>query len=333
MPATPQARPDAWAVIVLMLFGVALGVAAGEISLRAYGFEYRTFPVVQFGWPQPVEIKDVFVPDRELFWVTKDYGARLAEMRRTAPGIIFLGDSCTQFADWSERTLQALARRAPALAHGGKLAVAGWSSEQGLRQLRRDVLPLHPRIATIYYGWNDHWIAFGKPDAEVQTTAVSFWLAEHLRLMQLFVKLRLQPSQAVQDEPSNRVPLERYRANLEEMIRLLRRSGTRAIIITAASAHERGHEPPYLARRHLRHLEDLVPLHASYVQATREAATAAGGELCDAAAKFAGLPPPIQRYFSGDGIHVNGRGSRALAEIVTSCVVSGDAAEHRSKEP
>jgi lysophospholipase L1-like esterase len=308
-------------VIVLMLFGVALAVAVGEIALRAFGFEFATFPVVQFGWPEPVEIKNVFVPDRDLFWVTKDYAAKLAEMRRTAPAVVFLGDSCTEFADWPERTLQAVAGRDPALAHGGKLAVAGWSTEQGLRQLRRDVLPLHPRIVTIYYGWNDHWIAFGKPDAEVQTSTVSFWLAEHLRVVQLFVKLRMSPSRAVQDEGSYRVPRDRYRANLEEMIRLLRSAGTRAIVITAPSAHERGREPAYLARRHLRHLEDLVPLHASYVQATREAIAAAGGELCDAAAKFATLEPPIRRYFSRDGIHVSDRGSRALAEIVTSCLV------------
>jgi hypothetical protein len=57
-----------------------------------------------------------------------------------------------------------LADRAPSPAHGVKLAVGGWASEQGLRQFRRDVLPLHPRVVmTIYYGWNDHWIAFGGP--------------------------------------------------------------------------------------------------------------------------------------------------------------------------
>ena len=28
------------------------------------------------------------------------------------------------------------------------------------------MIPLHPRIVTIYYGWNDHWVAVGAPDAE-----------------------------------------------------------------------------------------------------------------------------------------------------------------------
>ncbi len=37
----------------------------------------------------------------------------------------------------------------------------------GVRQLQRDVLPLRPRVITIYDGWNDHWIGFGLPDPEV----------------------------------------------------------------------------------------------------------------------------------------------------------------------
>jgi lysophospholipase L1-like esterase len=115
------------------------------------------------------------------------------------------------------------------------------------------------------------------------------------------------------------------------MARLAQNAGIRAAFITAPSSHERGREPEYLARRHLRDLGDLLPLHASYVQATREAAAAAGAEVCDAAAEFAALPAPIGQYFTHDGIHLNSRGSRALADILTVCCVRHDLPSNASR--
>ena len=198
------------------------------------------------------------------------------------------------------------------------LAVGGWSSEQGLRQLRRDVVPLHPRVVTIYFGWNDHWLAFGRPDADVHPGRLTFWCAEHLRLAQLVVKIRL--GSAAADDRLYRVPRNRYIANLEEMAAIALAAGIRPVFITAPSSHQRGKEPEYLARRHVRHIEDLVPLHTSYVEATREAAKASGAQTCDAAEAFAKLPGGVGRYFNHDGIHFNERGSRALAEIVADCL-------------
>jgi lysophospholipase L1-like esterase len=110
------------------------------------------------------------------------------------------------------------------------------------------------------------------------------------------------------------------------MARLAHDAGIRAVFITAPSSHERGHEPEYPSRRHLRHLEELVPLHASYAQATREAAAAGGAQVCDAADEFTRLPGPIGQYFNSDGIHFNDRGSRALAEILTDCLAAAPAA-------
>jgi lysophospholipase L1-like esterase len=312
--------PGRGALIVLVVSGVLLAGAVGEVGLRAYGFRFQTFPAVQFGWPEPTEIEDVYTPDRDLFWVTRDYAAKLAEAHRSPPAVVFTGDSCTEFGTWPELTLALLAARDPSLAHGVKLAVGGWSSEQGLRQLRRDVLPLRPRVLIIYFGWNDHWMAFGRPDAEVHEGAAAFWLTQHSRLMQLVVKSRLGTEMSRSGEESSRVPRDRYRFNLDTMGRLAHDAGIRPVFITAPSGHEIGREPDYLARRHIRHLADLVPLHASYVQATREAAAAAGAELCDAAAEFTRLPGAPRQYFTHDGIHFSDRGSRALADIVTNCL-------------
>jgi hypothetical protein len=114
------------------------------------------------------------------------------------------------------------------------------------------------------------------------------------------------------------------------MAMLARNAGIRPILVTAPTSHRPGREPAYLARRHLRTLADLVPLHASYVAATREAAKAAGAELCDAATAFASLPGPVERYFRSDGIHFTEPGSEALAEIVTRCLLT--VAENPSRE-
>jgi lysophospholipase L1-like esterase len=318
MDALRGFRPRAAALIALAALGAGLALAAGELGLRAWGYRFTTFPVVQFGWPEPREIRDVYVPDRELFWVTRDYASKLAEARRTRPAIVFMGDSCTEFGSWPRLTLERLAARTPSLGRGVSLAVGGWSSEQGLRQFRRDVLPLHPRVVVVYYGWNDHWMAFGRPDAEVEAGPVSFWLTQHLRLAQLIVGARLGFDTA---SGANRVPRERYRANLEVLAGLARGAGIRAVFITAPAAHQRGHEPAYLARRHIRRLDELVPLHASYVEATREAAAAARTQVCDAAAAFDGLPGPKGQYFMRDGIHLSERGSLVLAQVLERCLV------------
>jgi lysophospholipase L1-like esterase len=251
----------------------------------------------------------------------RDQGC-LSEAQHTHPSLVFLGDSCTEFGTWPQLTLSRLTTEEPELANGVKLAVGGWSSEQGLRQFRRDVLPLHPHVVTIYFGWNDHWMAFGQPDASVHANRVSYWLAQHSRLAQLVVKGRLGSQTLTSGASSYRVPLDQYRANLEAIGQLARDAGIRAVFITAPTSDERGHEPEYLARRHLKHLEDLVPLHESYVQATREAAAHMNEEVCDAAAEFPKLPGPISQYFNKDGIHFSDRGSQALARMVTSCLES-----------
>ena len=85
---------------------LVLIVVAAEVSLRAVGFEYRTFPLVQFGWPRPEQMDDLYVADRDLFWVPRDHGKRLGGGRVDRPAVAFLGDSCTQFGTYPERTLE-----------------------------------------------------------------------------------------------------------------------------------------------------------------------------------------------------------------------------------
>ena len=81
----------------LILSGVLFALALGEIYLRVTGFEYQPFPVVQFGWPDPKAIVQVYRSDPDLLWVTTNYDDQLEAARRRRPDMGFMGDSCTQF--------------------------------------------------------------------------------------------------------------------------------------------------------------------------------------------------------------------------------------------
>ena len=150
--------------------------------------------------------------------------------------------------------------------------MAGWSSYQGRRQLERDVAPLRPRVVTLYFGWNDHWIGFGIEDknvARVKAVFSSRW--SRLRLVQLATKATVALGSRDTAYP-NRVSLADFGANLRAMVRQARSRGIRPVLVTAASAHVAGEEPEQLTERWLRDLSELVPLHRSYVAAVRAVA-------------------------------------------------------------
>jgi lysophospholipase L1-like esterase len=249
---------------VMMVAGLVCGLGLAEAGLRAAGFSSQALPTLMFGWPVAKVLVNQYKPDRDMYWVPHDYTERLAAARTEPPAIVFLGDSCTEFGKYPDVTLQRMAEREPALATGVKLGVAGWSTVQGLAQLRRDVLPLKPRVVTIYFGWNDHWLAIGPPDAEARLTPVGWWLSQHTRFYQLWMKARLIAVPNDLAKRPVRVPLSLYETNLREMVRLVREQGGTAVLITAPAGHERGQEPKYLAQQHIARLTDVVPLHSSY---------------------------------------------------------------------
>ena len=309
--------------LLLVVTAIVVGFAGVELALRLTGFSFRTYPSVQFGWPEPANISDLFDPDPDLFWVTRGYAEELNSARHTQPAIVFMGDSCTQFGTYPTMTLTRLRARQFSLASGIKLGVAGWSSEQGLTQLERDIIPLHPSIVTVYFGWNDHWVALGPEDADAHVSRASFWMSQHSRLWQLLTKARLAAAPTLAGRP-NRVPLDRYVSNLEAMVQLANAAGIRIVLITAPTNHEPGREPAYLAKRHVRALSELVPLHRAYAEATRRAGRETGAVVCDAAAAFDADADRLS-YFEQDGIHLKAPGNSALADLLAPCVMQAAA--------
>lgn len=300
--------------------GVLLAIGTAEGALRLDHFHFDLIPSLQFGWPDPVTLKTAYEPDADLVWVTRDYTQVLRTARTTHPAIVFMGDSCTEFGTYPAATIARLQAAGSPLASGVKVGVGGWSTEQGLQQLHRDVIPLRPKLVTIYYGWNDHWVAMGLTDSEVTQAHRLLALARISRILQLWLRVKVALADRRTPHP-NRVPLERYERNLEQIAHDAEAAGILPMFITAPSNHVAGHEPAYLARRHLRRLDDLVPLHAAYMDATRIAARREGAALCDAAAAFAALPAPHDRFFLKDGIHFTDQGNEAMAEIVSRCIL------------
>jgi lysophospholipase L1-like esterase len=313
MTATGRRLLLAW-IVALGTFASCLGLF--ELALRIVGFSFNSLPMVQFGWPDPVTLRNEFVPDRDLLWVPRDYQTRLEAARTDRPAVVFMGDSCTQYGRDADQTLELL--HGTSLSSGLALGVGGWSSQQGVWQLERDVLPLRPKVVTIYYGWNDHWAAIGAQDKEAHPTRLSFFLSHHLRMAQ-FVNMAWAGFDQVVNHGTRRVDLADYHSNLAHMVAQLRQARVVPVLMTAASSHVRGHEPQYLTSRWLKNLPELVPLHTSYVDETRKVAAETGAALCDVVASL-GPDPARATYFLEDGIHLTRQGDRRVAQLLANCI-------------
>lgn len=295
-----------------------------EVLLRAIGFSFSFAPErVEFGWPNPRYLTERFERDPDLFWVTKNYSARLEQLADRAPDILFLGDSTTEMGRYPEEFVRRAARRHPErLIRGEKLGVSGWSTYQGAAQLERDVVPLHPRFVTIYYGWNDHWVGFAVEDKDIHAISRSPLASiRWLRIGQLLTKAHYAWRTRGRSLVQYRVAPDDFADNLGRIIRLARDHQIIPVLLTAPTSHQRGHEPSYLGQRWLRDLSQLVPLHQRYVELVRRVAHERDAPLCDLARDFASLPDPELRdaYFMSDGIHFEPSGDDRLAEFLLDC--------------
>lgn len=317
--------------IALLAAGTLAGLLVAELALRAVGFRFQLYPDrIEFGFPDPAILESQFVPHERLLWVTPDYEESLARARRERPPLALMGDSCTAWGLYAKVLARRVAER-----HDGtvlefvNLAVPGWSTLQGREQLRLDVAPLAPRVVTIHYGWNDHWLGFGVDD-ETAARLHRSWLyrLRWLRLAQLAEKLalgRAAEAASAEDAPDRRRPLRvgpaQFRHNLESMVDDARAAGVAPLLLTAPSAHRRGHEPRYLGIRWIAELDELVPLHERYVAIVREVAAERGAALCDLAAAVAEVPfPERASLFRGDGIHFTDAGAALVGETLYGCL-------------
>lgn len=314
------------------ILGVLCVLILGEIGLRLAGIEFALHPSqIQFGWPNPVRLPSLFTVDRQMLWVSKGYHAWVADWKDRQPTIVFMGDSCTQGAEYPEFLAQLIEEHTPERDFTYvTVGVGGWSSYQGLRQLERDVVPMRPRAVTIYYGWNDHWINFGLEDkiiGEIYRKSPPLLLEYSSRIrMVSFVNQTIfafrYPLLKEQTNGSVRVSLFDFSANLRRMIQIARDNDILPILLTAPSSHRKGKEPRYLTERWLNDLSDLIPLHQQYVQAVRDVAAQYHAPLIDLYAQFNRLPKEERdESFKKDGVHLKREGNEKIAEMIYSYLV------------
>lgn len=180
--------------IAAALFSIAIFFSTVEIGLRLAGFnsavkdETKLRLLFQMGAPlRPVD-PATFGPyerDRLLFWklqpneldevnakghrgVMRSYGKPNGVFR-----LIIIGDSCTYgvltknkdtYAYLLEAKLNSLHRGTFEIVNAG---VPGYSSLQGLRYLRNELIKYHPDMVLVGFGFNDLCEAVGKKDSDI----------------------------------------------------------------------------------------------------------------------------------------------------------------------
>lgn len=315
-------------ISTLIIAGLAVPLTLGEVYLRFIDFRYRLYPEkIEFGWPNPQVMESIYEPDDSLLWVPKTYRAEVEKLVQSPPDVLLMGDSCTEFGTYDSFLQQDLDQLYPGRSlRVAKLGVGGWSSYQGKQQMERDIARIKPKVATIYFGWNDHWIGFGVEDYVLgRIRSPLYRLVESSRVAQLITKVGIDLTAHSKSAHPYRVSESSYAENLRSMVSTARRSGITPVLLTAPSSHQQGKEPAYLKRRHLKDLTQLVPLHQRYVQITRDVAKELDAPLCDLAADFAALPADDlqKKYFNSDGIHLSkkeGEGYDILAEFLANCL-------------
>ncbi len=308
--------------VLLIIASIVVSFGLTELVLRLVGFSFHLYPEkIEFGYPDPVTMDKYFFKDRDVLWVRSFYYHNLKHHIANNPQLALMGCSCTALGKFDEYLKEIIDELHPDNTFAyANLAASGWSSFQGLNQLKRDVLRIKPKVITIMYGWNDHWKGFGVQDKNVvQLNTTWLYQMRNLRLVQLYNKTHLAVIGGLGNAKfAQRVSLPDYQSNLTEMVKIARKNNIVPVLLTAATSHRKGKEPEYLKDRWLHDLNDLVPLHQSYVEAVREVARNENAHLIDLAKHFDGLPyeKVTREYFWSDGIHYHPAGGRLIAHLL-----------------
>ena len=315
--------------------GILLMLVLVEIALRLFGIRFPLYPTkIQLGQLSPIvrysQYTTQYTADRQTFWAPYGYSAKVATWEGREPMIVFMGDSCTESLRYSKFLASLVeGRNSERDFTYVNVGTSGWSSYQGLQQLKRDVIPMRPRVITIYYGWNDHWPNYGLEDKRIgeiyqKHPLLLFELSSRLRMANFVNHLIFAFRYPIPEQHNKsplRVSLSDFSANLRQMIQIARNNDIVPILLTAPTSHRKGKEPRHLTER-LKGLSDLIPLHQQYVQAVRDVAAQHRAHLIDLYTAFNRLPQEdLDRFFRRDGIHLRKEGDEKIAEMMYAYLV------------
>lgn len=326
--------PIRWLVGVALLNALTV---VPELALRLA--DYRHGPKMEFGFPDPKTL-EYFARDAELFWRhdpaapgINSWGFRGREVVSPKPAdalrVVFLGDSCSaigQPASYPMR-VEELLNAAPR-ADGRRyevvnLAVPGYTSHQGLVLARKYASRLEAELAFVYFGWNDHWQAYGATDEQkvlARSSPRLEALTEKLRVLQAVRALAASFARGAGQLEEVRVPPERYAANLAAILAEFRAAGTKVVFITAPTSFYRSGVPaPLVEKGFLRRLDEGLERHRAYTELTRRVASEGGADVLDLERLYDALPE-LPRLFLSDGIHFTDEGRERIARDVAESV-------------
>lgn len=318
--------------IALTLFAGLLVVP--ELALRNAGFRYVSG--IEFGYPTPSEFTEL-APDRDLFWklpssdpLANSFGFFGPEPALPKPPgtwrWLVLGDSCSQQGypeAWPELATRALRPAVKSRAIDEvNFALSGYSSHQGRVLAERYTQALAPDLVAVYFGWNDHWLAWGSVDAEKHIDARFERVYRSSRLLQALRKLADGARSPSESKPlaQTRVPIDRYRANLEAICTAAQASGAQVVLVTAPQALDVLGIPEYLLTRPFAtDAASVLRLHREYNAVVRDVARERSAILLDLEREFEQRSDRAA-LFLRDGIHLSDAGKLAVAERFAAVV-------------
>ena len=328
-----RGKPTRWIISIAV---IQLLVIPPELALRLVDFRYESG--IQFGYPRPTQFQR-FVPDERRFWRldsklenVNSLGFPGGEVSSPKPEdvyrILFLGDSVTHngYPRYVQHFLNDIDRKTRYEAVN--LGVAGYSSYQGAVIAADDGLRLEPDLAVVFFGWNDHWLAYGAIDAEKQVD-VGESLAQSL-VRRVYQKSRiLQAFNAISASLSSRsgnqleevrVPEEHYRTNLHKIAETFHSADVPVAFVTAPTSHYSLGVPDYLVQDAFVPDKDFsLRIHRRYNDIVREVAEDTGAHLFDIEVPFALMRPrDLRAVFMNDGIHFTAVGRAVLSQRVAS---------------
>ncbi|MEW6051805.1 MAG: SGNH/GDSL hydrolase family protein [Candidatus Zixiibacteriota bacterium] len=331
------------------VLSVCLFLALAELALRFIDpdlyYKNQFFPV-----NRDIDFPDVYKKDPMLFWRFRenqtissrrfsdlDYrinslGMRGPEIARTKNGvrILTLGNSCT--FGWGVRQEQIWTTRLQEMLKRGILTqsievvnagVPGYSSLQGWRYFENELLVLQPDIVLITFAWNDEAPAGqGISDDRQQPPGRLILAAQNLfsrlKLYQFMRKVVLSATEKQKivalDDPLavRRVPPDRFKKNLTEIIRLARRNNCRPVLVI-----------PPIASLHIYFKESVSPLHtmhAAYQNQIRLVSQYEKTELVDLQEAFDKQSDLWDDPYA-DCTHFNAKGHGVAAQTIAEVVV------------
>lgn len=315
--------------MILKKLSLSLGallatLVVAEIVLRVGGFGVVT-PQMSFGMHAEIALdRGYFLPDPTLFWKVRpdlnpafEREARILSPDRPIPPhgkrtrVLILGDSCSRVAG-DGLPYSALLERDLGAGRWEVLnaSVPGYTSYQGLRWLRSQLLDAHPDVVVVYFGWNEHWRTTGKTDRE------------YARSRETLYPRVLTGLQGRHHPPPFRVSRREYRDNLEQIIDLVRGQGGRVALIAGPYRFSPGVQAQYVKDHYLVDGDDVRKLHRSYLDVVRGFSGRPDVSVIEADAVFRALGGNLP-LLRADGIHFTAAGHRAMAALLAEFLRTG----------